>query len=327
MKKLNELFEVTYGNKLDLNKMDLLPISNGGVNFVGRSGQNHGVSASIAPLKNIQPYEAGLITVALGGTKLLSSFIQEHCFYTAQNVAVLRPKFKMTFAEKLYTCLCIRHNRFRYSAFGREANRTLKELLIPEMIEYPDWINPSLAGIKMPLLTKLENYKNLLPTESGPKSLSNDKVRIDEIFEVHYGSNLELNTLTLDSNGINFVSRTAKNNGVSARIKPVAGLDPIEAGVLTVAGGGSVLETFLQSDPFYSGRDLYYLKPRIELSTQQKLYYCMAIRANKYRYSYGRQANRTLKELLIPAPESIPPWAYKAVGKTISEFHEIIQKS
>ncbi len=140
MKKLNEIFDVAYGSKLDLNKMIYLKTSDGGVNFVGRSSKNHGVSAIVAPLPEVIPYETGLITVALGGTKLLSSFIQEKPFYTAQNVAVLRPKEPMTFAEKLFMCLSIRHNRFRYCAFGREANRTLRDLLVPEKEEFPDWV-------------------------------------------------------------------------------------------------------------------------------------------------------------------------------------------
>src|SRR5579862_1130023 len=67
MTPLHKLFDVVYGSKLDLNKMSLLPTSRGGVHFVGRSSANHGVSASIAPLDGIEPYEAGLITVALGG--------------------------------------------------------------------------------------------------------------------------------------------------------------------------------------------------------------------------------------------------------------------
>jgi hypothetical protein len=102
MKKLNEIFDVAYGNKLDLNKMTLLPLIAGGVNFVGRSSKNLGVSATVAPLQDLLPYEAGGITVALGGSKLLCSFIQERPFYTAQNVAVLLPTCPMPFSEKLF---------------------------------------------------------------------------------------------------------------------------------------------------------------------------------------------------------------------------------
>jgi len=133
-------------------------------------------------------------------------------------------------------------------------------------------------------------------------------VKISDLFEVYYGVNLELNKLkrTTSIDGINFVSRTAKNNGVSAIVEKIDGVEPIPGGVLTVAGGGSVLETFLQPKPFYSGRDLYYLKPKIDMTNQEKLFYCMCIKANKYKYNYGRQANRTLKDILIPDITEIP---------------------
>ena len=45
----------------------------------------------------------------------------------------------MTFREKLFYCLCISKNRFRYSTFGREANRTLKNLELPDKI--PEWVD------------------------------------------------------------------------------------------------------------------------------------------------------------------------------------------
>ncbi|HDT5144271.1 restriction endonuclease subunit S [Klebsiella sp. GB_Kp059] len=133
-------------------------------------------------------------------------------------------------------------------------------------------------------------------------------VELQELFDVCYGVNLELNKLVQSDNGINFVSRTSKNNGVSAKVQKLNDIEPIPAGVLTVAGGGSVLETFLQTEPFYSGRDLYYLRPKIHLSDAQKLFYCVCIKANQYKYSYGRQANRTLKNLLVPSIDEIPSW-------------------
>lgn len=133
-------------------------------------------------------------------------------------------------------------------------------------------------------------------------------IPVSELFTVRYGVNLELNALTLQRDGIPFVSRTAKNNGVAARVARVRGLEPIPAGTLSVAGGGSVMETFLQPEPYYSGRDLYYLTAKVPLNDAQKLFYCACLRANKYRFNYGRQANRTLPTLLIPALNEIPSW-------------------
>jgi Type I restriction modification DNA specificity domain len=136
--------------------------------------------------------------------------------------------------------------------------------------------------------------------------------KLSDIFEVHYGTNHELNGLVKDCNGINFVSRTSENNGVSAKVRFDDNDKPIPAGVLTVAGGGSVLETFLQPEPFYSGRDLYYLTPKEKMSVQEKIFYCCCIKANKYRYNYGRQANRTLKDISIPSRKEIPTWVKKS---------------
>jgi hypothetical protein len=148
-------------------------------------------------------------------------------------------------------------------------------------------------------------------------------VKICEVFEVKYGVNLELNALEIDKNGINFVSRTARNNGVSAKVKPISAIKPIDAGVLSVAAGGSVLETFLQPEPFYSGRDLYYLKPlKIyeNLSVEEKLFYALCIKTNKYRYNYGRQANRTLKDIMIPARSEIPGWVHEVFKSVVEKW-------
>lgn len=135
-------------------------------------------------------------------------------------------------------------------------------------------------------------------------------MRVDELFDVKYGINLELVncevTDALDPDGINFVARTSTNNGVVAKVKRIPGKDPQPAGMITCAGGGSVLSTFLQDEPFYSGRDLYVLIPKKEMTMQEKLYYCMCIHANAYRYSYGRQANKTLQSIDIP--EKVPDW-------------------
>jgi hypothetical protein len=148
-------------------------------------------------------------------------------------------------------------------------------------------------------------------------------VRVSDVFEVVYGVNLELNALTRDPNGINFVSRTARNNGVSARVRLVKGVVPLPAGCLTVAGGGSVLETFVQPEPFYSGRDLYVLIPQHKLSLQQKLFACMCIKANKYRYNYGRQANRTLKDLRIPDPSKMPDWVEPTFREVVEAWGNV----
>jgi hypothetical protein len=138
--ELSALFEIEHGNKLDLNKMEQCGQTRDSVAFVGRSGERNGIVAFVRRMEANEPYDSGLITVALGGAAL-SSFVQPMAFYTGQNIDVLRPREEMSLDVKLYYCLCIEANRFRYSTFGREANRTLRNLLVPKRECLPPWVD------------------------------------------------------------------------------------------------------------------------------------------------------------------------------------------
>ena len=145
MTKLCSVFNIQHGNKFDLNKMTIVPPSRDAVAFIGRSGERNGIVANVARIISKEPFQAGLITVALGGSAL-SSFVQMKPFYTAQNIDILTPKTEMSIDVKFYYCLCIEANRFRYSTFGREANRTLPDLDVPDLDSIPDWVPGSVKG-------------------------------------------------------------------------------------------------------------------------------------------------------------------------------------
>ena len=148
-------------------------------------------------------------------------------------------------------------------------------------------------------------------------------MKVHKLFDVSYGTSLELNHLKKTDDGINFVSRTSTNNGVSANVELISGIDPFETGLITVAAGGSVMSSFVQSKPFYTGYHVFCLKPKTKMSLQKKLFYCMCLRANKYKFSFGRQANRTLRDLELP--DKIPSWINQvSTDEPISKksFHE-----
>lgn len=137
---LDSLFEISRGNKFDFNKMVKSSMGEHSIAFIRRSSERNGLVAFVEKVEDIEPYESGLITVALGGSAL-SSFVQPRPFYTAQNIDVLRPRFAMSLDVKLYYCLCIETNQFRYSTYGREANRTLKNIQVPALDHIPSWVS------------------------------------------------------------------------------------------------------------------------------------------------------------------------------------------
>lgn len=146
---------------------------------------------------------------------------------------------------------------------------------------------------------------------------------LDKIFKINYGSDLELNKLDQTNGNIRFVSRTRKNNGVSAYVKKFNDIPPNPANTISVAlGSSSVLFAFLQEEPYYSGRDVAYLVPREKMTKQEMLYYCTCITANRYKYNFGRQANKTISALKVPKKEDIPNWVNRTHIQDLTHLDE-----
>ena len=130
---LKDLYDIRMGNGFDKNKMDE---DNPEVNLVSRQSYNNGVDVKVGLVDGVEPFTAGLVTVALGGSYLGSCFVQEEPFYTAQNVAVMKPKYKeMTDYVNIFISGLVRYeSSVKYYAFGRELNthiRTDFEIKLP----------------------------------------------------------------------------------------------------------------------------------------------------------------------------------------------------
>lgn len=137
-------------------------------------------------------------------------------------------------------------------------------------------------------------------------------VKVSDLFDIKYGNGLSLQDCKKDNDGIPFVSRGSQNNGIDDYIEELED-EPINlANTISVAVSGSVMEAFLQKRPYYTGYHVLILTPKESMTDVEMLYYCTCLRANKYRYSYGRQANKTLKDILIPDKTEIPQWVLTA---------------
>jgi hypothetical protein len=155
-------------------------------------------------------------------------------------------------------------------------------------------------------------------------------IPLKELFRPVYGANLELVNVEVcskqDQDSIRFISRTETNNGVSAYVRRMDDVVPNPAHTISVAVSGSVLSSFYQDKEYYSGRDLYYLIPKKTMSKEEMIFYAFCIKANKYKYNYGRAANKTLKEILLPAqmPSSFKKQIFTKIS--IPQDKPIVQK-
>lgn len=135
------LFTIDSGTKLDKIKMTN---KNPSINFVGRANANNGVTDYIDRIEGLKPYDAGCLTISLGGEYLGSCFIQEKQFYTSQNVNVLIPKHPMSdYCKRFISTMIFREGRLHYKAFVDELNRHMKTdftILLPVTSDNkPDW--------------------------------------------------------------------------------------------------------------------------------------------------------------------------------------------
>lgn len=313
--KLSEIFEIIKPKTTIYNEFKE---NINGINFISSGEKNNGIVGKVEKREGYKIYNSGAITVPLKGT-VLHAFLQTEDFYIAHQIAILYPKEKysnLTNLEKIYYCYCIRENKFRFN-YNRQADRTFGDLLLPNPQDIPNWVKqPSFISNKKDLLKNIKNSNSKI----YPNETKIINVRLDSLFDVVYGTNLEFNKLEESKDGINFVSRTNNNNGISGKVKKLSNIETIKPPVLTIAAGGSVGETFLQDEEFYSGRDLYILYPKIKMTNFELLTYCYFIKMNSYRFNYNRQANKTLPSLKIPNLSSIS-------SKTLEIFNIELDKS
>lgn len=302
--KISDVFYLHQGNGLELYNMNLSAETN--INFVSRTAQNNGVVAGVEMLDDVIPFSAGLITVALGGS-VLSAFVQRKAFYTAFHIMVLEPKKEMSFNEKLFYCMCIQNNAYRYS-YGRQANKTLKDIELPDVL--PSWVQQTLIE---PISTanKYQQYKidfnNWCEYSMG------------ELFQFVKGKRLIKEDMI--DGCTNYLGAISENNGVRQHIY----VDPekvSKANCITVNYNGSVGEAFYQGEPFWASDDVNILYSNgWELNKYNALFIVTVIKANRYRFSYGRKWTlEKMKDTMIKLPA-------KADGTPDFDFMENYIKS
>jgi hypothetical protein len=282
--------------------------TNAEIAFVSRSSKNNGVVGYVNAIDGITPIASGAITVTLGGTYVLSSFLQEKPFYTGQNVAVLTPKIELSREQKLFYCLCISHNRFRYSAFGREANRTLKDLIIPHYRQLPKWVD----GVDLSIYDDANKAKLINDTTLLSDANSWGSFTLDQLFELKKGKRLTKANMI---KGVTpFIGSTDGNNGLTNKV----GQEPIHVGnVITVSYNGSVGEAFYQSKDFWASDDVNVLYPKNKYFDRFNQYIALfiipIIKQNKFKFSYGRKWHMDrMREtkIILPIRESKPDLDY-----------------
>jgi hypothetical protein len=290
MEKLSKIFDIVYGNQFDLNKM--LVSDDSKINFVSRGATNLGVVAKVDNFNNKEPFPAGCITVALGGS-VLSSFVQMSEFYTGQNVKVLKPKTQMSFELLVYYALCIEKNKFRYSSHGREANVTLNDILIPNYNEVPFDHNFNIQN-EVNNLKKSKNHN-----ESSLENIKFKNFLIKDIFDVTGTKTTSVRELIkLGEGEYPYITTSSKNFGQGGKFNFFTEMGH----VLTLESAVNGV-CFYQEKEFSASDHVEKLTPKEKVSKEFLLYASVLINKQTFRFNYGRKANQDrIKNMIISLP-------------------------
>lgn len=320
---LKDLFYIRMGDKLDKNKMSQDEPS---VNFVSRISYNNGVDIKVDLIDGKEPNRAGLLTVSLGGEYLGSCYIQEEPFYTAQNVAIMEPRFtQMNQLVNQFICCLVKFEcETKYYAFGRELNTHINkdfeinlpvqysdtgELVIDPEHNYssegyvPDW--KFMEDYMSSLNSKLIKTKN----KNTPYSLDLNKWRefkLSKLLSIESGKGITIQEIEKNPGTFKAVQSGEDNNGVIGLIdldyckkkKYTYSLAPC----LTVARSGSAGFVSFQKDGCVVGDSAKLLKLEDEhASIECYLFIQTLLKMNQFKYDYGRKVktNKYLDEMII----------------------------
>lgn len=297
---LNNIFHIQYGNQFDLYKLESNEESE--INFISRTSQNLGVIAKVSKLDNVEPFPAGLITVTLGGSYLLSSFIQEQPFYTAQNIKVLTSKYNMSYKEKLFYCMAIKMNRFKYTSHGREANKTLDLLMVPSTVP---------SKFKNINIDKILEVKSTSVLEEKKTIDTNSFITFDlgELFT--FKSTKTTPVLKLKEVGEGkypYVTTQATNNGVEGLYNCHT-----EDGKIITFDSAVIGYCAYQPLPFSASDHIEKMIPKFVMNKYIAIFLVTILNQEQYRYNYGRkcsQARMKKIKIKLPVKNGKPDWTF-----------------
>lgn len=296
--KVKDIFTLKQGNSLELMHLEVNELSN--VNFISRTSQGNGVVAQVEAVDGITPFAPGLISVALSGNGVCSAFVQPKPFYTAFHIMVLSPKQEMTLQVKLFYCICIKRNAYKY-CWGRQANKTLKDLELPDSI--PEWVyNTPIEPIKT---TIRPQAVALRPVEQWAS------FRIGDIFKIERCKNSSSGDL-IDGDDCYYLGAKKSENGVMRRV--VRDNSVVSRGnciVFIGNGQGSVGYTNYMNDDFIGTADLT-VGYNDNLNKYVGMFLVTLFDLERPKYSFGRKWSARIADTIvkIPAKDGSPDWAY-----------------
>lgn len=139
----------------------------------------------------------------------------------------------------------------------------------------------------------------------------------DDLFDIDMGTKLDRVKMAQVNPDVNFVGRANTNNGITARVDSIDGLEPYSTGNMTLSLGGEYLGScFVQPDKFYTSQNVVVLIPKWDMSFEVKQFIATMIfrESRSYYKAFIDELNRHIKtdfSFYLPVDDAgKPDWGH-----------------
>lgn len=296
----------------------------GDVAFVASGNFNNGVSKWCAPKVNEVLDAGNCITVSpIDG----SAFYQAETFLGrggAGSAILMLRNTSLTELSGLFISSVIRRSLTKYTYSDQLNSKTIEHEVIRLPVDTsgePDWVYMdeymsavlSKAEESLTHLRQADSDKHALGISGWKKFHLYDET----LFDIDMGTKLDRVKMLQSNPDVNFVGRANTNNGITARVDSIVGIEPYSAGNMTLSLGGEYLGScFVQPDKFYTSQNVIVLKPKHEMSFPVKQFIATMVfrESRSYYKAFIDELNRHIKtdfSFYLPVNSmGEPDWAY-----------------
>lgn len=313
---IGNIFDVIKGTRLT--KAHMKP---GDIRFIGSSAMNNGCTSLVGNTENMHP--ANIITVCYNGS-VGETFYQDKPFLASDDVNVLYPKFNMNRNIGLFVAPLIKSISARYNYVDKWKQEVMisDEIMLPvDANGEPDWtyMDEYMSEVmheteaELGYLSQVNGDKHVVFIEKWKRFHLYD----DGLFDIDMGTKLDRVKMTQVNPNVNFVGRANTNNGITARVDSIDGLEPYSAGNMTLSLGGEYLGScFVQPDKFYTSQNVVVLIPKWDMSLEVKQFIATMIfrESRSYYKAFIDELNRHIKtdfSFYLPVDDAgKPDWGH-----------------
>ena len=319
--KLTDIFRMS--NTKSIVQKDIAPDS-GEIPYVTAQAGNNGVMTYVeCPDEWLDDGDC----IMIGGKTLTFSYqAKPFCSNDSHNIALyLKDKVNASEIRYLFLIAVLRGTLYQKYSWGDSVSmKRVKDdtfMLPVDASGEPDWayMDEYMSEVMQEAEKSLEHLSQADGDKHaiGIKNWKRFHLYDDDLFDIDMGTKLDRVKMAQVNPDVNFVGRANTNNGITARVDSIDGLEPYSTGNMTLSLGGEYLGScFVQPDKFYTSQNVVVLIPKWDMSFEVKQFIATMIfrESRSYYKAFIDELNRHIKtdfSFYLPVDDAgKPDWGH-----------------